>query len=401
MRKKYLLVLPLLALLGVTACGEDKPQGDPGGNTEEPGDENPGGNTEEPSGDDNPSGEEPGGDDNPGGEEIPTYFIVTYDYNYDGISNQKFVVNEEQNLNKPKNPKRADYVFAGWYTDEACTNTFDGFGKTVSEDFTLYAKWKEYASLTDLEKVTYFLDEIESYEGNVNNAYFKSTVGYAPIFITEEVYYMYLESDYTRYSDLVTIEDYGYLDETSSELTPTGITQLFKDGDTYYQLYKSLEDEANNQKASAPASQVDENKFYDIGVVNLELSSLTQLEDLLTNSPDNILDDPEVYKLDGLNITAFDSTREVSLNFSFSYSTVYSGQDGTLLQEVYDVVGNIQILNGTVHRSTISTATTTAVDGQAYLMTVEDNVVEYKTGDFEEFTGESFDPADFKEAEQY
>ena len=369
MRKKYLLVLPLLALLGVSSCGDDNPPDNPGG-------------------------------DNQGGEE-PGYSIVTYDYNYDGASDQKFVVNEGQNLNAPKNPKRADYVFGGWFTDEACTTAFDGFGKTLSGDVTLYAKWDAYSSLTDLEKVSYFLDEIESYQGNVNNAYFKSTVGYAPLFITEEVYYMYLESDYTRYSDLVTIEDYGYLDETSSELTPTGITQLFKDGDTYYQLYKSLEDEANNQKASAPASQVDENKFYDIGVVNLELSSLTQLEDLLTNSPDNILDDPEVYKLDGLNITAFDSTREVSLNFSFSYSTLYSGQDGTLLQEVYDVVGNIQILNGTVHRSTISTATTTAVDGQPYLMTVEDNVVEYKTGDFEEFTGERFDPADFKEAEQY
>ena len=365
MRKKYVLVLPLLVLLGVSSCGGDNPP------------------------------------DNPGGEEEPDYTIVTFDYNYDGASDQKFVVNKDQNLTEPKSPKRADYVFAGWYTDEACTTAFDGFGKTVSEDITLYAKRNEYASLTDLEKVTYFLDEVSSYEGNVNNAYFKSTVGYAPLFITEEVYYMYLESDYTRYSDLVTIEDYGYLDETSTELTATGVTQLFKEGDTYYRLYKSLEDEANNQKASAPATQVDENKLYDIGVTNLELSSLTQLQDLLANSPDNILDDPEVYNLDGLNITAFDSTKEVSFSFSFSYSTIYSGQDGSLLQEVYDVVGSIQILNGRVHRSTISTATTTAVDSQPYLITIEENVVEYQTGDFKEFTGERFNPDDFPEAEQY
>ena len=70
MRKKYLLVLPLLALLGVSSCGDDNPPDNPGG-------------------------------DNPGGEE-PGYSIVTYDYNYDGASDQKFVVNEGQNLNLMK-----------------------------------------------------------------------------------------------------------------------------------------------------------------------------------------------------------------------------------------------------------------------------------------------------------
>ena len=94
------------------------------------------------------------------------------------------------------------------------------------------------------------------------------------------------------------------------------------------------------------------------------------------------------------------SSKETSIVFSFRYSTIYSGNDGTLLQELYDVAGNIQILNGKVHRSTISTMTTTAMDGAAYLTVLEENVIEYQTGEFASFTGEKFNPSDFKEAEQ-
>lgn len=363
MKKKSLIILPLLSFLAFTSCGQN----------EEPGEENKNGHK---------------------------YSIVTYDYNYEGATDSKFVVNEGVSLPAPKDPIRSDYVFEGWYTDEACQSAFDGFDKALTEDITLYAKWSEFASLTDSEKVEYFLNQIKGYEGNTNNAYVKSTVAYAPLFLTEEVYYLYLESDYTRYSDLVTIEDYAYLDEASTEVAPTGVTQLFKEGDTYYELYKSLENDANNYKRSAKEADIDENQFFEIGVSNLELGSLATLKDLLDNSPDNIYDDPEVYDLSGLNITSFDSSKETSIVFSFRYSTIYSGNDGTLLQELYDVAGNIQILNGKVHRSTISTMTTTAMDGAAYLTVLEENVIEYQTGEFASFTGEKFDPSDFKEAEQ-
>ena len=55
---------------------------------------------------------------------------------------------------KPADPKTAGYTFAGWYTDEACTNgnEFD-FNKTaITKNTTLYAMWTPKYDL----KATYF-----------------------------------------------------------------------------------------------------------------------------------------------------------------------------------------------------------------------------------------------------
>lgn len=42
---------------------------------------------------------------------------------------------------KPDDPTSSGYVFAGWYTDEACTAAYD-FTKPVTDSVTLYAKWE-------------------------------------------------------------------------------------------------------------------------------------------------------------------------------------------------------------------------------------------------------------------
>ena len=43
-------------------------------------------------------------------------------------------------ITKPADPTREGYTFAGWYTDEACTEAYD-FSVAVTADMTLYAKW--------------------------------------------------------------------------------------------------------------------------------------------------------------------------------------------------------------------------------------------------------------------
>ena len=40
----------------------------------------------------------------------------------------------------PAAPTKSGYTFAGWYTEEQLTNTYD-FGTLVTKDITLYAKW--------------------------------------------------------------------------------------------------------------------------------------------------------------------------------------------------------------------------------------------------------------------
>ena len=49
---------------------------------------------------------------------------------------------------KPADPTREGYTFAGWYTDEACTEAYD-FSVAVTADMTLYAKWIKNAAAPD------------------------------------------------------------------------------------------------------------------------------------------------------------------------------------------------------------------------------------------------------------
>ena len=49
---------------------------------------------------------------------------------------------------KPADPTREGYTFAGWYTDEACTEEYK-FDTAVTGDMTLYAKWVKNAVAPD------------------------------------------------------------------------------------------------------------------------------------------------------------------------------------------------------------------------------------------------------------
>lgn len=55
-----------------------------------------------------------------------------------------FQTTADGKLVKPADPTRDGYTFAGWYTDEACTQAYD-FSTPVTADLTLHAKWTKNA----------------------------------------------------------------------------------------------------------------------------------------------------------------------------------------------------------------------------------------------------------------
>lgn len=68
-----------------------------------------------------------------------TFYTVAFESN--GGSDVPGQIRANAAATKPANPTRSGYVFAGWYTDEACTAAYD-FTKPVTDNITLYAKWE-------------------------------------------------------------------------------------------------------------------------------------------------------------------------------------------------------------------------------------------------------------------
>ena len=75
-------------------------------------------------------------------EYIPPECSVVFD-TLDGAEYEELTVEQGSAVQEPESvPVREGYVFAGWYTDSACTEPYD-FTQTVEESLTLYAKWDE------------------------------------------------------------------------------------------------------------------------------------------------------------------------------------------------------------------------------------------------------------------
>ena len=69
---------------------------------------------------------------------------VTYESN-GGSTVPSQTVKYNETANKPADPTKSGYTFAGWYTEEKLTNKYD-FATPVTGNITLYAKWtRNYA----------------------------------------------------------------------------------------------------------------------------------------------------------------------------------------------------------------------------------------------------------------
>ena len=68
-----------------------------------------------------------------------TTYTVTFD-SAGGSAVTAQTIEAGQKATKPADPTKANYAFAGWYSDSGLTQAFD-FNTPISTDITLYAKW--------------------------------------------------------------------------------------------------------------------------------------------------------------------------------------------------------------------------------------------------------------------
>ena len=68
------------------------------------------------------------------------------------------IVGEEGRITEPQEPTKSGYVLLGWFTEAACTNRWDFFVNTVTEDMTLYALWGEMLDGSGTAEDPYLID---------------------------------------------------------------------------------------------------------------------------------------------------------------------------------------------------------------------------------------------------
>ena len=78
---------------------------------------------------------------------LPTY-IVTFQPNGHGDAPNAQSVKAGKTATEPAAPAEEGWIFEGWYADKACTAPYD-FSAPVTENISVYAKWKKVPSPTD------------------------------------------------------------------------------------------------------------------------------------------------------------------------------------------------------------------------------------------------------------
>jgi len=70
-------------------------------------------------------------------------FTVTFDTKGRGVAPESITVECGSKIEKPESPDNPDYYVSSWYKDEACLfSPWDFENDRVTEDITLYARWK-------------------------------------------------------------------------------------------------------------------------------------------------------------------------------------------------------------------------------------------------------------------
>lgn len=76
--------------------------------------------------------------------EVASWYTVIFKSNgWNEIESQEIAVNWK--VEKPEDPKKSNYTFKWWFSDESLETSYD-FGSEVTSNITLYAKWEENKS---------------------------------------------------------------------------------------------------------------------------------------------------------------------------------------------------------------------------------------------------------------
>jgi len=95
----------------------------------------------------------------------PNYqYLVVYELNGGCLENTYFeLIDQDNSVNRPEEPKKEYADFEGWYTDAGLNNSYS-FNHSVEAPFILYAKWKSMTVVEDMELLQTSIELIKGEE---------------------------------------------------------------------------------------------------------------------------------------------------------------------------------------------------------------------------------------------
>lgn len=314
---------------------------------------------------------------------------VVFDLNYE-VENDIYLnltIFNEQVLLEPQEPSRQDYVFNGWYIDEACEYKFNDFNEPVDKDLTLYASWTLYEDLSDDVKINRFIDKVKELSGNVCKASVVSEgfqTYYSPI---EASAAFNEEIEYNRYKDITTVD--FYLENREAKYAEQ---QHFFDDKYFYSIYNDIEGNGkDSSKETVMFHEAKINKYLDIDFMTLYGSLLVTLANQIQNG--HSYDELDyTFTLNDTKINEYAESYECELN----YYTYFESPEVGAVEEVYMIEMGFTFVNGKIKRSRVVEQYMFGIQGEVQCA-IENNI--YTTyevvEEYPEFDGVKFNPSDF------
>lgn len=347
-----------------------------------------------------------------GNNSSATYHVATFHLNYE-TENEAYlsiVVNRDASLEAPSNPTRDGFIFANWTTDQANQNVYVDFGKTINNDIDLYASWTPLSEVSDATKLGMLVDSLTSVSSGANHAYAKQTQAeYYPQFQESPTTY-YQERDISRYKDITVAK---YYENDSTKDTVLAEQQYLYDSTSFYSLLKDYENESGSSKVTAAfdATQID--NFLNVDFMNLYGTDLKALLKLL-NDPKKIRvaygeDDSSSSNSEGEEFVGdysaemeFDpstfSVSKESYSFALAYETYYKNEQYGWVTQSYSTTATISFLNGRINRAIVQMSYSFALSEGPYYINVSSETCTWDYGEYPDYSGTRFNPADFTES---
>lgn len=168
----------------------------------------------------------------------------------------------------PKDPNIENKVFDGWYLESNCENKFSSAGFLLNSNLDLYAKWNEYSSLTELQKINKFQEALSTLSYHTSKIVETSTEVLAYPSQTEQTFTSYKYREYSRYKDILTY-DYYSVDKNGNNKEKYAEYQYFYDDTNFYSIYHNLEDSSKNTISTSTFDNEKIESFLNIDYVTM------------------------------------------------------------------------------------------------------------------------------------